>query len=279
MAAFAEASIPCYTSMPSCARAIRALVDYAQFQARRRHLQKVQETPPGLRQEVGRALAAFRRVLTEAEAKALLARYGVPRPPETLVTSAEAAAAAARIGGPVALKVQSPDITHKTEAGAVALGVSGEAGVREAYQRVVAAAKAAHPEAAIDGVLVQAMAPPGHEMILGVTRDPDFGPMLMVGLGGIHVEVLRDVVFSPVPIGDDEALSLLGELKGAALLDGARGAPPADRAALAELTAALSRFAADHADLIEEIDLNPVIVHPQGHGITVVDALIVKRKL
>jgi acetyltransferase len=143
---------------------------------------------------------------------------------------------------------------------------------------VVAAARAAHPEAAIDGVLVQAMAPPGLEVILGVTRDLDFGPMLMVGLGGIHVEVLRDVVFAPVPIGRDEALTLLGDLKGATLLDGARGALPADRAALAELIATLSRFAADHADLIEEIDLNPVIVHPQGQGLSVVDALIVKRK-
>jgi acyl-CoA synthetase (NDP forming) len=114
-------------------------------------------------------------------------------------------------------------------------------------------------------------------MIVGVTRDPDFGPMLMVGLGGIHVEVLRDVAFAPVPIDREEALLLLGELKGAALLDGARGASPADRTALAELIATLSRFAADHAGLIEEIDLNPVIVHPEGQGLTVVDALIVKR--
>jgi acyl-CoA synthetase (NDP forming) len=278
MAAFAKAGIPCYTSMPSCARAIRALVDYAQFQARRRRPRAAEETRPGLRQEVGRELAAAGSVLTEVEAKALLARYGVACPPETLVTTAEeAAAAAARIGGPVALKVQSRDIIHKTEAGAVALGITGDAAVREAYQRVLAAAKAAHPQAAIDGVLVQAMAAPGNEMILGVTRDPDFGPMLMVGLGGIHVEVLRDVVFSPVPIGRDEALSLLGDLKGATVLDGVRGAPPADRAALAELIAALSRFAADHGDLIEEIDLNPVIVHAQGQGLTVVDALIVKR--
>ena len=278
MAAFAEAGIPCYTSMPSCARAIRALVDYAQFQARRRRSPATAATPAGLRQEVGSALAAAGPVLTEAEAKALLARYGVPRPPEALVTNAdEAAAAAARIGGPVALKVQSPDITHKTEAGAVALDVSGDMAVRETHQRVAAAAEAAHPGAAINGVLVQAMASPGHEMILGIIRHPDFGPMLMVGFGGIHVEVLRDVVFSPVPIGRDEALSLLGELKGAALLDGARGAAPADRAALAELIATLSRFGADHADLIEEIDLNPVIVHPEGQGLTVVDALIVKR--
>jgi acetate---CoA ligase (ADP-forming) len=279
MAAFAEAGIPCYTSMPSCARAIRALVDYAQFQSRHRRPRTAETTPPGLRDEVGSALAATGPVLIEAEAKALLARYGVPRPPEALVTGAdEAVAAVARIGGPVALKVQSPDITHKTEAGAVALGISGDSAVREAYRKVLAGATAAHPSAAIRGVLVQAMAPPGHEMILGVTRDPDFGPMLMVGLGGIHVEVLRDVAFAPVPIGREQALSLLGELKGAALLDGVRGAPPADRDALAGLITTLSRFAADHADLIEEIDLNPVIVHPQGQGLTVVDALIVKRK-
>ncbi len=278
MAAFAEAGIPCYTSMSSCARAIRALVDYATFQIWRGQRKSAATTPPDVRDEVGCAFAAAGPVLTEAEAKALLARYGVPRPPEALVTSAEeAVAAAAGIGGPVALKVQSPDITHKTEAGAVALSLMGDAAVREAYKRVLAGAKGAHPDAAVHGVLVQAMARPGREIILGVTRDPTFGPMLMVGLGGIHVEVLRDVAFAPVPIDPDEALTLLGELKGAALLDGVRGAAPADRAALAELMATLSRFAADHADLIEEIDLNPVIVHLQGQGLTVVDALIVKR--
>src|ERR1700730_7999335 len=242
MAAFAEAGIPCYTSMPSCARAIRALVDYATFQTRRRQRKSAAATPADLRDEVGCAFAAAGPVLTEAEAKALLARYGVARPPEALVTSAEeAVAAAARIGGPVALPVQSPDITHKTEAGAVALNLMGDAVVRDAYKRVLAGAKATHPDATVHGVLVQAMAPPGHEIILGITRDATFGPMLMVGLGGIHVEVLRDVAFAPVPIGPDEALALLSELKGATLLDGVRGAPPADRAALAELMATLSR--------------------------------------
>jgi acetyltransferase len=102
--------------------------------------------------------------------------------------------------------------------------------------------------------------------------------MLMVGIGGIHVEVLRDIAFAPVPVGTEQALALLDQLKGAALLGAVRGAPPADRTALAELIATLSRFAADHAELIEEIDLNPVIVHSQGQGVTVVDALIVKRK-
>ncbi len=276
MAAFAAAGIPCYTSMPGCARAIRALVDYARFQERR-HRAAPPATAPAVRAATALALADAGAVLTEVAAKRLLAGYGIPRPPEALAASADAAvAAAARIGGPVALKVQSPDIAHKTEAGAVALGVSGEGAVREAYARVLRNAETAHPGAAIEGVLVQRMAPPGLEIILGVGRDPKFGPMLMVGLGGLHVEVLRDVAFAPVPIGVDEVPGLLAELKGAALLDGVRGAPPADREALAELIAALSRFAADHADQIAEIDLNPVIVHPQGEGLSIVDALILK---
>jgi acetate---CoA ligase (ADP-forming) len=279
MARFAEAGIPCYTSMPSCARAIRALVDYAAFRSRPRESKTAPTTPPGVRDEVGHALAAAGPVLAEAEAKELLARYGVPRPAETLVSSAAAAVeAAARIGGPVALKVQSPDITHKTEAGGVALGIVGDAAMREAYERVLASAKTSYPEASIQGVLVQAMARPGREIILGIVRDANFGPMLMIGLGGIHVEILRDVAFAPVPVEPDQAAALLRELKGAALLDSVRGAPPADRLALVQLMAQLSRFAADHADLIEEIDLNPVIVHPERQGLTVVDALIVTRK-
>jgi acetyltransferase len=279
MARFAEAGIPCYTSMPSCARAIRSLVDYAAFQEQRRRRRTTSVSPPPLREEVRARLAAAGPVLTEVEAKALLALYGIARPSEALAKSAdEAAEIAARIGGPVALKVQSPEIMHKTEAGGIALGITGETAVRAAYERILASARGACPQATIHGLLVQAMARPGREVILGITRDANFGPMLMVGLGGIHVEVLRDVAFIPVPIGQEEALSLLDRLQGAALLDGVRGAPPADRGALAELMATLSCFAADHAELIEEIDLNPVIVHPQGDGLTVVDALIVKWK-
>jgi acyl-CoA synthetase (NDP forming) len=272
------AGIPCYTSMPSCARAIRALVDYGAFQQRLARRSAVPLAPSAARGEVAGALAASGPVLTEVAAKALLARYGVSSPAEALATSeAEAVAAAAKIGAAVALKVQSPDIPHKTEAGAVALGLSGDAAVREAHRLVLARAQAAHPGAHIDGVLVQAMARRGLEMILGVTTDPDFGPMLMVGLGGIHVEVLRDVAFAPAPLATDEALALLGELKGAALLDGVRGERAADRSALAQLMVALSRFAADHAEAIAEIDLNPVIVHAAGEGLTIVDALIVKK--
>ena len=278
IAAIAGAGIPCYMSMPSCARAIKALVDYGRFREKLARRKPVEATAPALRDEVTLALAAAGPVLTEVASKKLLARYGVPLPPEALATSEdEAIAAASRIGSAVALKAQSPDILHKTEAGAVMLGLSGDGAVREGYRTVLARAKAAYPNAAIDGVLVQAMAKRGREMILGVTRDPDFGPMLMVGLGGIHVEVLKDVAFAPVPLGAEDALDLIGQLKGAALLDAVRGEPAADRDALARLMVALSRFAADHADAIAEIDLNPVIVHAAGEGLTIVDALIVKR--
>jgi acetate---CoA ligase (ADP-forming) len=285
IAAFAASGIPCYTAMPSCARAIRALVDYAAFQERFNEREQG-DLPPlagvggsGSREAVARALAAAGPVLTEIGSKELLTHYGVRSPPEALAASeGEAVAAAARIGGALALKVQSADILHKTEAGAVMLRVEGEAAVREAYRTVLARSRAAHPGARIDGVLVQAMAPPGVETILGVHRDPDFGPLLMVGLGGIHAEVLKDVAFAPVPLGHDEALELIGQLRGAALFEGVRGAKPADKEALARLVVALSRFAADHADAIAEIDLNPVIVHEAGQGLSVVDALIVKRQ-
>lgn len=292
IAALAAAGIPCYTAMPSCARAIRALVDYAAFQERLALRSQEAATayllpnppPPAgegrvaARDEVARELAKAGRALTEIRSKALLARYGVKLPPEELAETEDAAvAAAARIGGAVALKVQSPDILHKTEAGAVMLRLSGEAAVREGYRQVLACARAAHPGASVEGVLVQAMARPGVDIILGVARDPDFGPLLMVGLGGIHVEVLRDVAFAPVPLDEQAALDLLDQLRGAAILDGVRGDKPADKAALAGLIVALSRFAADHADAIAEIDLNPVVVHAEGDGLSVVDALIVKR--
>ncbi|HTV89589.1 MAG TPA: acetate--CoA ligase family protein [Stellaceae bacterium] len=276
---FAGVGIPCYTSMPSCARAIKALTDYAAFRERFAH--RAAGLPPpvdqGVRTRAANALRLLHTAAAEAVAKAILGSYGMPRPnEETTHSESKAVAAAKRIGGPVALKVQSHQILHKTDAGAVALNVSGAAAIRDAYSRIMANAANFAPDARLDGVLVQEMARPGVEMILGVHRDRDFGPLIMVGLGGVHVEVLKDVAFAPVPLGHDEALDLIGQLRGAAVLDGVRGAVAADKEALAELIVVLAQFAADHADLIEEIDLNPVIVHEAGAGLSVVDALIVK---
>ena len=151
-------------------------------------------------------------------------------------------------------------------------------GARAAYERVVAAAKRHAPQARVEGVLVQPMAAPGREIILGVNRDRVWGPLLMVGLGGVLVEALGDVALAPVPLDHAAARSLLGRLKGAAILGPYRGASPADTDALVELIVRLSQFAADHADEIAEIDLNPVIVHAKGQGVSIVDALIVKQQ-
>jgi acyl-CoA synthetase (NDP forming) len=171
--------------------------------------------------------------------------------------------------------VQSPDIPHKTEAGAVLLDVAMPAAARAGYARVLAAAQRHAPQARILGVLVQPMAPPGREVILGISNDAQWGPMLMVGLGGILVEALDDTALAPVPLDHEQALALIARLKGARLFAAFRGAPAADLDALADLMVNLARFAHDHADAIAEIDLNPVLVHPRG--VSVVDALIVRR--
>jgi acyl-CoA synthetase (NDP forming) len=275
----AEAGYPLYTSLRNCARTLRVMADY---RAARAAFLRPAEAQAGIKVETAKARAALGTagpVLCEWDARPILAAYGIgTNAIGTLANSAEAAIAAARdIGGPVALKVQSPGILHKTEAGAVALGLSTPEAIKAGYDRVLAAARRHAPDAAIQGVLVQPMAPPGREVILGITRDATFGPMLMVGLGGINVEILQDVALSPVPIGRREARDMLGRLKGAALLDAHRGAPAADIDALADLMVRLAQFASDHAEQIAEIDLNPVIVHAAGHGVSVVDALIVTR--
>ena len=274
-----EAGYPLYTDIGNCARTMRAMADYRAL--RERFLRPI-EVASGFRPDraaARTALASAETALCEWEARPILAIYGIGADAiGTLASSVEEAVAAANaIGGTVALKVQSPDILHKTEAGAVALNLASAQDVRAAYERVLANARRSVPQARVRGVLVQPMAPPGREVILGVKRDATFGPLLMVGLGGVAVEVLKDVALGPVPLGAGEARELLGRLKGAALLEAHRGAPPADVDALVDLMVRLGQFAADHAETIAEIDLNPVLVHGRGKGVSVVDALIVKQ--
>src|SRR6185437_17044426 len=147
----------------------------------------------------------------------------------------------------------------------------------DAYERVLDSAKRHAPAAHIEGVLVQPMAKPGREVILGINRDPRWGPLMMVGIGGTLVAAVADVALAPLPLDNAAAIALIAQLQGASLLGAFRGSPPADTPALAELMVRLSQFALDHADVIAEIDLNPVIVHAQGEGVSVADALIIKR--
>ena len=172
------------------------------------------------------------------------------------------------------LKIVSADIAHKSDVGGVMLDLADEAAVRLAHTRIRDRVARALPDARIDGVLVAAMIPAGVETVLGVVRDPLFGPIVMVGLGGIFVELLRDVVFRPAPFAVADAHEMIDQLRGRALLDGVRGAPPADVDALAEALALLSLFAAANADTIASIDINPFVVLARGQGAIALDALI-----
>ena len=179
-------------------------------------------------------------------------------------TAAQAVACAERIGFPVALKIESPDILHKTDVGGVALGLEDSAAVIGAFAQVVANAQRLAPAARIDGVIVQQMAPDGIDMVIGLHNDPVFGTVVMAGLGGIHIEVLKDIAFRKAPVTVTEAGRMLDELKGRAILDGVRGSPGADKAALAHLISAVSQFGAAAGSRLTELDLNPVRVGTAG---------------
>ena len=273
-----EAGYPLFKNLDSCARAMRTLADYRVMRERQRTAKPAAAEITRDRNLATRLLNAAGPVLSEWQARPVLAAYGISggEAGQLVHSAAEADTAAHAWAGPVALKVQSPDIPHKTEAGAVALNITSD-GACTAYECVLAAAKKQSPQARIDGVLVQPMAPPGREVILGVNRDATWGPLLMAGLGGVLVEALGDVALAPVPLDHAAAAALLDRLKGAAILGAYRGMPAADTDALIDTIVKLSHFAADHADDIAEIDLNPVIVHAQGQGVSIVDALIVKQ--
>ena len=273
-----EAGYPLFTGAYGCARTLRAMADYRTLRERFLNRSQAAQSAHPARDKVRAALAAGESVLCEWQARPLLAAYGIGGGNSgTLARSgAEAQAAVLALARPAALKVQSADIPHKTEASAVVLNIAADA-ASAAYERVLSAAKRYAPHARIDGVLVQPMAEPGREVILGVNRDDRWGPLLMVGLGGVMVEAMGDVALGPVPLDRDQALALIARLKGAKLFGACRGMPPADLDALADLMVQLSQFASDHAAVIAEIDLNPVIVHAKGRGVSLVDALVVNR--
>ncbi len=244
----------------------------------RRNPRKPPERPIGdaERARAGKLIqAATTKALTEREAKEVLALYGVPVVGEKLVSSAEAAAAAAEaLGMPVVLKAESPDLPHKTEAGVIRLNLRSAAEVRDAYTVIMDRANAVVPKPRVNGVLVQPMVPQGVEMVVGGRVDPLFGPLVVVGLGGIMVELMKDSVLALAPVGHHEALGMLRQLKGVQLLQGFRNLPTVDMDRLADVVCRVSHFMADQRELIAELDVNPLIC--AGDKITAVDALIVK---
>ena len=214
--------------------------------------------------------------LSEYEAKKVLSGYGIPITREFLAASADTAVKAARkTGYPVALKISSAQIAHKTEAGGIKLNVKSDAEVRAGFKEVMASAKKYMPEAKIQGVLVQEMLKDGVEVIIGTTKDPVFGHVIMFGLGGIFVEALKDVSFRITPLSRVDAEEMVAEIKGYSVLQGLRGKPPVDIDALVDVILKVSRLVTEHKNAIKELDINPLVIN--SSGAKVADVLIIKK--
>jgi acetyltransferase len=260
--------VPAYVFPESAARAVGAVIRYSEWL--RRPFVRTPEawdlaaSVTGVREIIRRVRARGEKKLSEAEALYVLKAYGIPTVAERLATSpAEAALFADEIGWPVALKVVSPQIIHKSDVGGVRLNLTNEIDVTTAYREIVASARRSNPRAQISGVLVQKQVIAGRELIAGITRQPGFGPLVMVGLGGIFVEALNDVSFRLAPIHSLDAYEMLSEIRGSAILDSLRGMPAADREAVIDVLVRVARLGADFPE-IEELDINPIVVSASG---------------
>ncbi len=210
------------------------------------------------------AVKEGRKNLLETEAKAVCRDYGIPVTKSELATNEqEAARLAEKIGFPVVLKILSPDIIHKSDVGGVMVNLKDAKEVRNAYQQIMKNVKNHNAKAKILGILVQEMAPSSTEVIVGAIKDPQFGPALMFGLGGVFVEVLKDVTFRIAPVAADEAREMIGEVKAYPLLKGYRGSPPADIDAIVKIILATSKLVMEHQE-VKELDLNPIMVYEKG---------------
>ncbi len=276
-----EAGIPNYRFPEAAARALAEMVRYTDWVHRPRTPIRIFEDVDrdAARRILAEAKAEGRTFLPEPEAHAVLKAYGFPVVPGRLARTEDEAVRVARVlGYPVVLKIVSPQIIHKFDVGGVQLNLKDEAAVREAFQRIMARVQAAMPDAEIWGVYVQKFVsePGGLEVILGMHREPQFGPLLMFGLGGVYVEVLKDVTFRIAPVRELGAYRMLREIRARALLDGYRGQPPRDVKSIAECIMRLSQLALELED-IEELDINPMLVLESGRGARVLDARILLR--
>jgi acetyltransferase len=265
-----EAGLPCYPFPEPAVTAIAGLALVAERAGAQTSEPSCAITPPGARAELDRVRAAGLERLSLFELTPLLRAYGIPvLAPRLAGTPDEAAAIAGELACPVALKIVSPDISHKTDVGGVTLGLASPTDVAHAAVRMLARVRTRRPDATIRGLLVQPMAPVGKELLLGAVHDAQFGPLLVVGFGGIYVEVLRDTATRLAPVSPAEGLQMLDELKMAPLLRGVRGEPPVDRMALAETISRFGQLAVECPDL-EDVELNPLVA--TATGVVAVDA-------
>ncbi|MFN4179755.1 MAG: acetate--CoA ligase alpha subunit [Armatimonadota bacterium] len=271
--------VPAYSFPEDAIRALAAMVRYVDWVRRpRTGFKTFPVNTDKARQLLKEAPVSEHGFVPEEVALQVLEAYGFPMLPWGVAkTPDEAVTVARQIGYPVVLKVLSPDIVHKFDVGGVQLNLNSDSDVRQAFERIMNSVKQHVPEAKIEGVLVQAMAKKGREVILGMKRDPQFGPILMFGLGGIYVEVLKDVTFRFAPVRELGAYRMVRDIKTYRLLEGVRGEPPADIDKIVECIERLSQLAMEQ-DLIEELDINPLIVYPQGEGAVVVDVRIMVNR-
>lgn len=257
-------------------RAIKAFVDYAGFRRTLRRSGQAGCMSPAELPEWRRRVQSAPNQISEVEGRALLAAYGIPGPREMVTSSEqEAVEVARRIGYPVVLKVLSPNIHHKTEIGGVCTDLKCAEEVATAFHKVTDAARRHYPQARLHGVVVQEMiSPDAVEVILGLLRDPDFGPVVVFGSGGILVELLNDCSLRLPPLTHEEALEMIHETRGVRLLQGFRGRPPADVDSLVDAIVRFSQLAVDLGDLIAALDVNPLMVLPRGQGVRVVDTVV-----
>jgi len=276
-----ENGIPAYNAPDLAVKAMGTLREYASLETMKS--EPFQENPSAdknkAKEIIAKVRADSRISLTEIESKTIFEAYGLPVVKTFLATSEDhAVEKAEEIGYPVVLKIVSPDILHKSDAGGVKVDIQDEASVREAYKAILKNAKEYKADADIHGVVIQQMAPWATETIIGSVNDPTFGSTIMFGLGGIFVEVLKDVTFRVAPISEAEAASMLDEIRGAPILDGVRGEAPRDKKELAKTLAKYAFMITDLSDEISESDANPVIVYEEGKGVTIVDARIILKK-
>jgi acetyltransferase len=271
-----ENGVPVFRFPENAAKAFGALYKYSQW-LNRQHLAQFKLTYEKERaaEIIASCLAEGKTYLGELEGLALLECYGFQVLPTTLATSAKnAVEIAENMGYPVVMKIVSPQIIHKSDAGGVVVGLKESAAVKTAYENIVANANAFDPNAEIKGVLVQKMAEPGQELILGMNRYPGFGPLIMFGIGGIFVEVFQDVVFRLAPLYRNEARRMIRKIKGYKLLKEFRGRPKADIETLEKAIVRLSALVMDHPQIME-LDINPYLAHTEGKGATVADCRII----
>ncbi len=275
-----ENNIPAYDAPDLAVKAMGTLREYARLQevkSVKPYENKKADTKTA-REIIESVRADGRTALTEIEAKRIFLSYGLPVVSTELAKSEDEAVKLAEANGyPVVLKIVSPDILHKSDAGGVKVNIKDEASARAAYQEILKNAKAYKADANVHGIAVQHMAPWATEIIIGSINDATFGPTVMFGLGGIFVEVLKDVTFRVAPISESEAETMLNEIRSAPILDGVRGESARDKAALADVLAKYAFMVSDLADEVKESDANPVLVYEKGDGVQVVDARIILK--